>query len=103
MMNYRLDDDYQASVEKALTKAMIEASMSDDKTVCAVRSGEVCHALLNVFAFVAHTSDAVSTPTKQRKFCDEIAKRLYRRISLMREEKAAEAANMTTVHLDQAH
>lgn len=98
-MAYQMDKKYHDRIEQALTDALFQAALSEDKSTCLFKSAEIGEALINILAFVAHTSDAVNSPTKRRHFGEEIGKRLARRIASMQDVEAAKAINMQTIHL----
>jgi hypothetical protein len=102
-MKIELDKKYQERIEAALTDALLKTAMSEDGSTCMLKSGEIGEALINIFAFVVHTSEAVSSSTKRRHVCDEIAKKLSRRIAAMQDAKAGETLRMQTVHLGDLH
>ena len=95
-MTETIDADYRARIAAALTEAILVASM-DGGRVPIIRTGEVVSALLLQIAWIAATSEATSTPTRKRKFCDDVARRLSKLIGEARQELSAGGSPITVV------
>lgn len=68
-----------AVLEAITVNSIIEAS--DGSRVAAILSAEVVDVLSTTIAIIAAGSEACSTPTKVRQFCDDLARRIQRRIA----------------------
>ena len=68
------DPDYQLRIYQATAAAVIESSKDPDLNVAVLRTGEVTMACLMQIAVMAAMSEATSTPTKTRHFCDQVAR-----------------------------
>jgi hypothetical protein len=82
----QLDQAYLDRISAAVIRAIIQASMcvgSDGKRTAVLMSGEIVDALWTIQAALLATSPSAATPTELRRFCDQHAKRLYRRTRLM--------------------
>ena len=77
------DDEHEAAaLVAAITDAITRTSIVSDAAVICVRTGEAASALLTVLATISAMSPtAVRSPTSMRKMCDELHKRLRRRVS----------------------
>ena len=101
MTNYNYNETYTHKIADAVHAAVIEASLSDDRTFAMIRSGEVAKALLMALAAFSATSEAVDTKQKRRTFAEQCAKRLANYIEEAR--LAPSIMYMPTVALNQIH
>ena len=75
------DSAHERALLEAITKAIFDTSLCSDANVCAIRTGELCNALLTALASAMAMSPAVTrSPTQTRKTVDELHRRLRRRI-----------------------
>jgi hypothetical protein len=80
--------DYKNKILTALTEALFKASVieaSDGTKAAVFMSGEILDAVLTIASTMLATSPSAASPTALRKFCDEFAKRLYRRTKAAQE------------------
>lgn len=84
----RKETDYASRLQKAIFNAVMEESMSEDGKTATVLSGDVVDTLINMMAFFTHTSAEMATPSKVRKTCDDLARRLQRCVSAMQAHAA---------------
>ncbi len=93
-------DQYQRDIEAALFTAIVEVSRKNDPNTAIILTGEVVSACLNIMAFFSATSEAVKTPAMTRDFCNNLARRLQKRIGAMKDEVAKGNLDfMTTIQL----
>jgi hypothetical protein len=89
------DEEYQAAVEQAIFCAILDASKRPDRT-CLVTVAPVVQAMLNTLALLMAAGPATNTPQRTREFCEELGKRLRKRIVAMKAERAA--GSLSFVH-----
>ena len=76
MTNYKYDETYTHKIADAVHAAVVEASLSDDRTFALIKSGEVAKALLMALAAFTASSEAVNTKQKRHTFAEQCSKRL---------------------------
>jgi hypothetical protein len=84
------NEEYRQKVESAMIKALFDASIieHDGQRTAALLSGEIVAACLNMIAMVTAGSSVTGSPTKNRIFCDDLAKRLRKRMAEVDELRA---------------
>jgi len=95
------DTAYRDAFAKRLTKAIFDVSMReiDGQTVCYMRAAELIDAMITNAAILMRDSEGTSTPARTRQFCDELARKLQRRIA---EAKRSDVP-FETVNADWTH
>lgn len=88
---------YRERLSEGIIEAIMRAGMSEDGKVTHIMSGEIVDELVSCIAFVSHTSDACSSPSATRKFCDDWARKLQRRIAAAKAQ--VPAGLVQTIHL----
>ena len=85
-----LDRSYTGKLEAGVVQAIVDASITDQggERVAFLMSAEIVHVLVNVVAGVVSGSELCATPSSRRRFCDELARRLQRRIAGFQERTA---------------
>jgi hypothetical protein len=76
-------DEYKVALRTKLAEAILTTGREGPGHPTIVFSAEAVDELLCIIALVIHNSAEVDTPSKSRKFCDEIARKLQKRISEM--------------------
>jgi hypothetical protein len=94
------DRDYQAKMYEAVSTAVIAASLDPRMNVAMLRTGEVTLACLMQIAVMAATSAQTSSPTKTRKFCELVAKRLQSMITAAKKNFAEDGLPFAVVEAD---
>jgi hypothetical protein len=75
------DDEHERALVDAIMTAIADVSMVTDANAVVIRTGETASALLTVLAGVLAMSPAAArSPTAIRRTCDELHKRLRRRV-----------------------
>jgi hypothetical protein len=76
------DDEHEAKLVAAITTAIAKASKVSDIDALVIRTGEAASALLSVLSFVlALSPSATRSPTAMRKTCEELHRRLRKRVA----------------------
>lgn len=85
-----LDQAYAAKLEAGVVRAIVDASMSGQHggRVALLMSAEIVDVLVGVVAGVVAGSESCSTPAARRRFCDQLARHLQRRIAGFQERTA---------------
>lgn len=81
MSNNLKNQEYEARLNTALFKAVLEVSMDPKTKVPVIRNGEVIDASLKLIAMLAATSSETSSPKKAREFTEVLAKQLQNLIA----------------------
>lgn len=77
----KTEKQYREEFSKGLFELLMSVSRSEDGCTAMVQSGEIIDELLSAIALLGHGSAEVSTPTKMRRKCDEIARTLQKRMT----------------------
>lgn len=87
----QFDRAYTGKLEAGIIRAIVDASMTDQagERVAFLMSAEIVDVLIGIAAGVVAGSDSCASPAARRRFCDELARRLQRRISGF-QDRAAE-------------
>jgi transcription termination factor NusB len=80
-----MNKEHRDKLRKAVIAALFDASLTEDRKLAAFHTHEIYSALTGVIAAIAAQTDSASSPTKRRKFAEEIAKSLQRQLSENRE------------------
>lgn len=86
----RLDRTYAGKLEAGVVQAIVDASMTDQagERIAFLMSAEIVDVLVGVVAGVVSGSELCASPSSRRRFCDEVARRLQRRIAAFQEHAA---------------
>lgn len=95
--------EYRSRIQTAITEAIFTASMSEDGSTCTLLSGEITEALLSQIAFIVHTSADMDSPTKRRRNCAELGKKLARMIEAYQSANVAAGIGIETVNVTEVH
>jgi hypothetical protein len=90
-MSDTFNTKYAFDVHKAILEAIVEISMFDDidgKAKALVSFAEVTEALVGALAFFVANSAELDSPTKRRKFAENIGRALHRRVGEYQEYQA---------------
>lgn len=80
---------YQARFTDELLRAIMDASIVDQPgqaRAAIVRSYEVVDSMLSMIAILSATSTETETPAKTRALCDQIARKLQKRINAAKQQ-----------------
>ncbi|TVV74699.1 hypothetical protein [Sphingomonas solaris] len=86
----RLDRAYTGKLEAGVMRAIVDASMTEQagERVAFLMSAEIVDVLVGVVAGVVSGSESCASPSSRRRFCDELARRLQRRIAAFQDHAA---------------
>lgn len=86
----RLDRAYTGKLEAGVMRAIVDASMTEQagERVAFLMSAEIVDVLVGVVAGVVSGSEFCASPSSRRRFCDEVARRLQRRIAAFQDHAA---------------
>lgn len=79
-----LDQEYQQRFSSELIRTIMTVSLIEQPgqpRACFIRSGEIIDSMLLMIAVLSATSVETATPAKTRALCDELARKLQRRIN----------------------
>ncbi len=90
-----MDKAYQEKFTTALLGLLMETGMTetDGQRVAYMPAAEIIDTFVTVMGLLLRDSEGTATPKRTREFCDEIARRLQRRIN---EAKRADTPFTTT-------
>lgn len=93
-------DAYADKFRAGLSMLIFAAGFDEENRTAVTMSGEATEEIITFLALILHSSDECSSPTKTRALCDQIARKLQRRISEARAQAAAGGMDfMQTVHV----
>lgn len=90
-MNVPLDRAYQARFTDGLVKLMIDISLTetvDGQRIAMVQTAEIVDAMLTHIAVLMADSEATSTNSRTREFCDDLARKLQRRVNQAKQHES---------------
>jgi hypothetical protein len=76
------DREHEIALMKVIITAVFEASILEDESICALRTGEITNALVTTLASVlAMSPSATRSPAAIRKTLDSLEKQLRRKVA----------------------
>ena len=85
---------------RAFSRRSARRSFDPHLNIAMIRTGEVTLACLMQIAVMAATAEGTSSPTKTRKFCELVAKRLQSMISSAKKNFAEDGVPFAVVEAD---
>lgn len=98
----RLDRAYTGKLEAGVMRAIVEASMTEQagERVAFLMSAEIVDVLVGVVAGVVSGSEFCASPSSRRRFCDEVARQLQRRIAGFQDRAAQDGSPFSHVTIN---
>lgn len=82
-MTAAFDPAYREAFTAKLVEAMFEVSAQevDGELIHFIRAAELIDAMVTNIAILMRDSEATATPSRTRQYCDDLARKLQRRIA----------------------
>jgi hypothetical protein len=96
-----MDKEYQARFSSGIIELMMTTGMTETngQRVAYMPAGEIIDTFVTVMGLLLRDSEGTATPARTRQTCDEIARKLQRRVN---EAKRADSP-FTTMPMGPAH